>query len=129
MISILSPTFKTILDENANEFVLFHDCYSFNEVTGVLDKTEFEAIQNHIHILDSVKDYELNMLIPIANKLGMVLLENLKYHYPQKKFVVYVTIRLHDSMIIRFHQQWPNELDYFDANDFTSSNEKIFIFK
>ena len=74
--------FKTITDDRGNEFVLFADS-SVDRVEHVQDKTAFDA-----------------------ETLGQVLLNSLKFRYPQKQFVVYVSLCLHDSMIIRFHQKW-----------------------
>ena len=59
----------------------------------------------------------------------MALLSSLKSYYPQKSFVVYVSINLHDSFIIRFHQKWDDEEPYYYPADFTSPNEKVYSFE
>jgi len=41
--------------------------------------------------------------------------------------VVFVTVRMYDSLIIRFHQKWDGELPYYDPDDVRS--EKDFIIK
>jgi|LSQX01.2.fsa_nt_gb hypothetical protein len=118
--------YKTIYDESGNEFVVFNhsnlDC-----VQSIKDKTEFEAIENHIHLLDNIKEDEFESLDTISKILVKSIIYNLKCWYPEKQFFVYVSIRLHDSMIIRFHQKWINEEPYFNTADFTSPIEKVFM--
>lgn len=97
--------FKTITDDRGNEFVLFADS-SVDRMEYVQDKTAFEAAENHVHLIDRIGKKEFDKLIPVAETLGQVLLNSLKFRYPQKQFVVYVSLCLHDSMIIRFHQKW-----------------------
>lgn len=57
------------------------------------------------------------------------MLNCLKWNYPEKQFMVYVSLRMYDSMIIRFHQKWENEEPYCNPHDFTSENEKVFLFE
>ena len=120
--------FKTILDEAGNEYVVYSDSY-FDSVTNILDRTAFEASENHVHLINGIKKKEFNALIPIANNLGKALLCSLKACYPEKHFMVFVTIHLHDSFIIRFHQKWENEAPYFNVNEFTSPDEKVFLYE
>ena len=101
---------------------------SWRGISEINDKTEFEATENHVHILDRIKINEFNELFPIAEKLGQALLNALKYNYPEKRFVVFATIDLNDSFIIRFHQQWSGEVYYYNTADFTSSNSKVLMF-
>ncbi len=119
--------FKSIFDKKGTEYVLFSN--GINAIENVWDKTGFEALENHVHLLDNVKADEFNRLIPVAQNLGQSLLYNLKSNYPSKHFMVYVTIHLHDSMIIRFHQKWDNEAPYCNPDDFNSPNEKAFLFE
>lgn len=120
--------FRTIFDEANNEFVVFEKSH-YKNVSNITDKTEFEAFENHIHLLDNVKKNEFEKLTTLAKVLGESLLCNLKFQYPQKKFIVYVSIRMYDSMIIRFHQKWKNEQPYCNPSEFTCPNEKIFFFE
>ena len=57
------------------------------------------------------------------------MLNALVYSYPTKSFYVYVTIELHDSFIIRFHQKWDGEEPYYDPNKITFPNSKDFVFE
>ena len=120
--------YKIVFDELGNEFVLFlrSKC---NSVENIKDKTEFEALENHVHLLDSVNKYEFERLTFIAEELGQMLLNSLKYQYPNKGFIVFVSLSLNDSMIIRFHQKWKNEEPYYSPSGFKSEKEKVFAFE
>ena len=120
--------FKIIKDENGFEFVLF-ESNALNSITGVKDKTEFEAIENHLHLLENISSKEFKNLLPIAESIGNMLLCCLKQNFPDKDFVVFVSIRIRDSLIIRFHQKWKNEAAYYNPNDYLDSNEKVFVFE
>ena len=119
--------YKTIDGEEKNQFVVFKKC-KLSKMKGIVDKTEFEATENHIHIIDEIKENEFIFLIDFAKTIGLAVLTNLNFHYPKRKFAVFVTIKLHDSFIVRFHQIWENELPYYDVNDFKNSDERIFVF-
>lgn len=119
--------FKIIEDENGNEYVVFSKS-GIKSIKSVMDKTEFEAIENHVHLYDNINLTEFEELKHIANKLGKLLLCNLKQQFPKKNFTVYVTISLHESMIIRFHQNWKDELPYYDPDSYNSDIEKVFMF-
>lgn len=120
--------FKIITDENGTEYVVFERS-TLNSITGIQDKTEFEALENHLHILDNISFKEFKKLLPIAESLGNLLLCCLKQRFPHKDFVVFVSMGVHDSLIIRFHQKWENEVPYYDPNDFTGAKEKVLRFE
>ena len=117
--------FKKIHDECGNEYVLFKNS-CMDSIHGITDKTEFEAVENHIHLLDKIKSEEFEDLIKIAPSICCLLLNSLQCAFPDKHFVVYVTVHLHDSMTIRFHQKWENE-DYYIDPGFSTSTEKTFM--
>ena len=120
--------FKTVVDESQNEYVLFQK-NPFEHVNNVPDRTEFEASQNHVHLLDDVTQEEFHALIPIANCLGSALLCSLKSRYPNKHFMVFASIGLHDSFVLRFHQKWENEEPFCNIDEFTSPTEKVFLYE
>ncbi len=120
--------FKTILDKQGTEFVVFAQS-SYDSVRNVKDKTEFEAFENHVHLVDNLKKGEFDRFVPIAEVLGQTLLKCLKWHYPNKHFMVYVSLHLNDSVIIRFHQKWEDEEPYCNVDDFKSKKEKVFVFE
>ncbi len=120
--------FKSIFDEVKNEYVVF-EYSTLNSISERTDKTEFEAIENHVHLFDHVKKEEFERFIKIAPSLGKTVLCMLKSHYPEKNFVVYVSIKLHDSMILRFHQKWEGERSYYNPSEFSLPNERVFSFE
>ncbi len=117
--------FKVIRDEDNNEYVLFKHS-KLERVDHIIDKTEFEAVENHIHICDRIRKEDFSLLLIIANRLGKALLNCLKANFPLKEFVVFVT--LSDSMIIRFHQKWGDEY-YYNLIDLDSNEFKIVMFE
>lgn len=120
--------FKTITDEYGHEFVLLKS-NSLETVSKIDDKTQFEAVENHIHLLNYIKSIDFEKTQFIATHLGQALLWSLNANYPDKHFVVFVSLQLHDSMIIRFHQKWNDEEVYYDVSDFLSPKEKVFKFE
>lgn len=120
--------FKTLSDEQGNEYVLLEE-NSLNTIPNVKDKTEFEAVENHVHLLHNIKKQEFDRLIPVAKTLGETLSNVLKVQFPDKKFFVYVSLHLKDSMIIRFHQKWLNEEPYYNPDDFNSDIVKMFLYE
>ena len=115
-------------DKTGNEYVLFANS-SINYLPEISDKTAFESLENHIHLLYNVRKEEYKNLIEVGEKLGQAVLESLQYHYPTKRFVVFVSVKLNDSMIIRFHQKWENEEPYYDPNDFNSEKDRVLKFE
>ncbi len=116
LLPILYPTFYTRIDINQNEFVLLDTGMANKEVIShtIADRTQYEAVENHVHIFEDyigAKNYDT------ARKVGISIAENLyntlTTEFPDKSFVVYLTINLH-GMIIRFHQIWDNEPTYYD---------------
>lgn len=120
--------FKIIMDEKGNEYVIFRK-NPIKSVANIQDRTEFEALENHVHLLRNIKKNEFDELVLLANRLGNVLLSALKYNFPNKYFYVYITIALHGSFIIRFHQKWENEVPYYNVKDFDEGKEKILSFE
>lgn len=117
--------YKTVHDENGNEYVLFAD-NPINNIENVQDHTAFEAFENHVHLVTNMRKDEFQKGSEIAKKIGRALLNNLHACYPEKNFFVFVSFREKDDMIIRFHQSWANEAPYFDPSDFV--NEKVYMF-
>lgn len=92
----------------------------------VNDKTEFEAVNNHIHILDNISKAELGELKDISMDLCKCIQYTLQTKYPDKQFYVYATASEHDSFILRFHQSWNNERPYYSP-DFTYEDDLVII--
>lgn len=119
--------FKELLDNDNNRYILLSSS-SINEISSVRDRTEFEAIENHIHLFDKVLQRDLMHLERIGTILGKALFDVLSVRYPLHFFYVYVTISVSDSMIIRFHQRWENESPYYNPDDFTKDTDRIICF-
>jgi len=118
--------FKTLSDEKGYNFVVFKSS-PFNQIARVRDKTEFEAVENHVHLLDGVKKSEFHTLIDIGTRLGQAMLTCLKSSYPDKIFYVFASVTLGDSFIIRFHQNWEGEAPYFDVDNLPCNNKEHVI--
>lgn len=121
--------FKIITDENGNEYVVYVDS-SMNEVGFELeDKTQFEAVENHVHLIDRVKKSDFEELIEIGKAIGETQLNVLKSKYPDKEFCVFVTVDIGEAMIIRFHQVWEKEPVYYNPDDFDSDKTRVLMFR
>lgn len=119
-------SFKTLYDSaRENEYVVFADS-TVQVVPPAYDRTAFEASENHIHLLDHVTRKEFQALLPLAPQLGALLLASLKQTFPEKHFMVFVSVHLHDSLIIRSHQKWPGEPPFCDPANFQSGDERVF---
>ncbi len=118
--------FKTIYDRDDNEYVVFLDS-NLDSVNDIEDKTLFEASENHIHLFDNIKKRNINKIEKIGEAIGELLLDRLKYCFPQKNFYVFVTYELHGSLTVRFHQDWREEQPYFDQSIYLE-REKLLSF-
>ena len=116
--------FKSIYDKNGNEYIIFDD-NSLDSIDDIVDRTAFEAYENHVHLLNYVSAEDYLQCTPIARSIGNALLCSLQASYPGKSFIVYVSIRKRDSMIIRFHQKWENETPYYNPECFISDQEQV----
>ena len=122
-------SFKTVTDEMGNEFVLFKN-NPLTHIVDISDKTAFEALENHRHIFDKIKPKNVAQCISVGEVLGETLLRVLKLSYPKKKFIVYISVSVGDSMIIRFHQKWENEMPYYEKEDVDCpKNERLLRFE
>lgn len=121
--------FKTLTDKNNNEYVLYADS-GINEINFEIDdKTQFEAVENHTHLIDNVKKSDFDELVEIGRVLGETQLNALKAKYTDKEFCVFVSVDIGESMIIRFHQVWQNEPLYYNPDDLNSDKTKVLMFR
>lgn len=120
--------FKLISDEANNTYVVFANS-SLTHIDSVNDRTQFEAIENHVHIIENVKKDNYQTCIECGSLLGTALLNSLRATYPSRHFFVFVTIRISGSMIIRFHQKWTDEEPYYDPSHFISNREVVLKFE
>ena len=140
ILPIIFPKFYTLFTPDMHELV-FLDCgerlkaTSKDKDTGILiskyldsDKTQCEAVQNHIHIFRKINPKDVDNVTQIGMSIANNLIDNLKYHFPKKKFIVYLEVNAKDTTIIRFHQVWENEPQYFDIKSFKYKNVEIYEF-
>ncbi len=121
--------FKKMLDSKGNAYIFFEDCPQV-DLEEIEDKTEFEAFQNHVHLFDKITKAQLSLLIPAAKNLGQAILDSLQQKFPERQFMVFASLRIGDSMILRFHQVWPGEPPYCNVADFNDSKEEfIYLFQ
>lgn len=119
--------FKIIHDNMGNELVIYKNSSStIFEGTIIEDKTAFEALDSHFHLIDNIRRYDKKILVEFGEKIGKIMIERLSFHFPNKHFVVFVTIT--DSMIIRFHQKWENE-PYYYSDENLDKNEYMISFE
>lgn len=121
--------FKTVTDENGNEYVIYANSVLDEIGSEIEDKTQFEAVENHIHLIDNVRKSDFEELVEIGRILGETQFNALKAKYPDKEFCVFVTVDIGESMIIRFHQVWENEFVYYNPDDFNSDKTKVLMFR
>lgn len=120
--------FKLIKDERGNEYILNSD-NPLNSVGLIEDKTAFEASENHTHIIEKVRTADFEAACSVGQALGELLFHSLKREYRDKEIVVFVSVTVGDSLIIRFHQKWAGEPYYYDVNADYGRNTKIYIFE
>ena len=119
MLPIIFPRFFTATDENMGELVILKTGKVFDRINlkeiGFRSRTEYEGFENHFHLFDNIDREELPDAINIGEKISRHLLLDLYREYPNKEFIVYMNITHENSMIIRFHQIWENELLFYDT--------------
>lgn len=105
--------FKCIYDGAENEFVVFYNSSLQARFPQIIrDKTEFEAVENHIHLMDHLRDWEIEEIRPACKRICETLLYALKNAFPTKHFAVYAFVSGDRSLVLRFHQSWQGETDY-----------------
>lgn len=115
---VIYPSFYTQqnYDGATLVFLKFHNAKPNTEALHVEDKTQCEAVSNHFHIFDRVNKKYVPSITSICIKIAENMLSALKNTFPDKKFVVLLSINPGDSTIIRFHQIWENEPLYYDLD-------------
>lgn len=130
LLPIIYPDFYVAKDTDSNELVFwdFGEHHILNK-TKIADKTQCEAVENHVHLFEKVGIKNKNGVIKIGVSIAKNLLKTLIGVFPDKKFIVYLEVNVNDSTIIRFHQIWENEPLYIDVKAFKDKNVELFEFK
>ena len=116
---------EIVTDKSSKDFVLLSGSHGELDYE-VQDKTEFEAVNNHVHILDKLSPSELDGLREIAPVLCRCIQYTLQAKYPGRQFYVYATASVNDSFILRFHQSWDDEPPYYSPE--LPYGDDLFIF-
>lgn len=120
--------FKEVSDERGKSYILLRN-NKIESIRGIEDHVAFEAVENHVHIIDKVKKRHFGDCCTLGTNIGLALRDALAYSYPERRFVVFVSITVGESMIVRFHQCWEGETPYYDAADWSGSKEKVLCFE
>lgn len=118
--------YQVLTDAAGNELLCLCDDHRKTIPLSVEDKTAYEAGNNHEHLLDDISDEAFSELVADAPVLCRLIYCNIKMQYPQRKLAVYVAVSRHDSLTVRFHQVWTGEPPYYDPEDFSSGDERVF---
>lgn len=118
--------YHVLTDAAGNELLCLCDDHRKAIPLSVEDKTAYEAVNNHEHLLDDISDEAFSELVADAPVLCRLIYCNIKMQYPLRKLAVYVAVSRHDSLTVRFHQVWTGEPPYYDPEDFSSGDERIF---
>ncbi|MDR1390583.1 MAG: hypothetical protein LBJ31_11500 [Treponema sp.] len=134
ILPIIYPQFYISTDLDGNELVFLDIGLPKDDITNKkfdktaqFDKTAYESFENHFHLFGKINKKDEEVAIKIGKTISQNLLNALQMNFPDKIFIVYLTVNIKDSTIIRFHQEWNNEPPYFDSKAF--SDEYIFEFK
>lgn len=115
------PNFYTIKDLENNEYVFLRtNDDEIKTLKTVTDKTQLEAYENHIHLFGKLKKKYQSKALKISQLITENLVNELRWRYPDKKFLVYLDCDFGDHIIIRFHQIWKNEVPYYNVNEFST---------
>ena len=130
LLPVIYPSFYVAKDKDTIELV-FWDLgeHHILENTRIIDKTQFEAIENHFHLFEKVGVKNKESVVKIGISIAKNLLKSLIDVFPNKQFIVYLEVNVNDSTIIRFHQIWENEPLYFEVATFKNKDVDLFEFR
>lgn len=130
LLPLLNPKFYCQADKFGNELVLLDLGHTPIETPiSVVDKTQFEAVENHFHLFGKVSKESRETVLAIGTALAENLLRALHQSFPDKRFMVYLSVNYNDSTIIRFHQLWEGEAPYLDTTPNTYKNTTVILFQ
>lgn len=104
-------------DSKGNEFVVpTGSVFVIKQfIDNITDKTELEAGVSHIHVLDKITKREYKTICKCGKDLCNAVLGYLCNRHPGKRFYVYLTATVGDSIIVRFHQIWEGEEPFYEG--------------
>ena len=128
LLPIIFPKFCLQYDQYENELVFLQPKQGVSNHLQIFDKTQCEALQNHVHLFDHVPRIYQEMNLRICRSIAENLWNRLKESYPTKHFVVYLHWNPKGSSTVRFHQLWADEEPYFDLKNNSVSQGKLFVY-
>ena len=140
LLPVIYPRFYTLYNENLDELVFLDtgtrtkpdklDIPTGKPVTSfIYGNTVMEALDSHVHMFEHVGAKNKALAVEIGTCIAENLLKSLCEAFPEKKFVVYLSINVTDSCIVRFHQVWEGEVPYYDITKFQTDEVQLFEFK
>ena len=85
---------------------------------------EFEALENHEHLMDDLTEEQFRMMIPVVDDLCRALRDVLCVRYPDRIFHVWGLVQKGGTVIVRFYQHRENEEEYWTDDMQTDENEE-----
>ena len=123
MLYIIYPQFVVVRDRDGKKLILLDDDCDTEDGIDVFSvfnsRTEFEALNNHVHLFNKVKIKDQRYVEDISTSIALNLKKSLMLQFPQNEFIVYLDMNFNDSVILRFHQIWENEDLYYDPRFLT----------
>lgn len=120
---IVFPELYTVMDSENNEYVFLKSGEKINSLGIVKDKTQLEAFENHVHLFGKVKKNRRQAALAAARLIANNLIKELRLHFPNKKFHIFLDCDFSDHIIVRFHQHWDDEPPYYDCTEFSTIEE------
>jgi hypothetical protein len=127
---IISPKFYLSKDKALSKFI-FLDVGKHQNLrnTVISDKTQCEAFENHFHLFKNIGKSNKKKVAELGSCIAKNVLNALVRAYSDRKFIVYLEINVKGSTIIRFHQVWRGEPQYFNVSQFQTEEVQLFEFK
>ena len=121
-------SFKEIPDVSGNTHILwahlsFHEGQPLNIRAG--EYVDFEALQNHEHLLDDLTDAQFHLMISIVDDLCRALRDVLAVRYPERDFHVWGLVQNGGTVIVRFYQNWQGEEYWSDDMQVDENVERL----
>lgn len=130
LLPLMYPDFYLQKDQDGNELVFLDIGNHEKDIQiATMDKSQCEAIANHVHLFGRVNMANKAAIERIGLAIAKNLCRTLVQAYPDKRFVVFLQVNINETTIIRFHQIWEGEPLYFDINQSYHDGTEIFEFR